>query len=81
MSENQGLDQVHPAFEGGEVRQDQVDAGLVLFREQDTAVDDEQAPGVLEDGHVAADLTQAAEGDDAQAAARQRRGRTQLGMR
>ena len=50
-----------------EVRQDQVDAGLLLLGEEDAAVDDEQAAAVLEDRHVAADLAEAAERGDAQA--------------
>ena len=53
-----------------EVGQDQVDAGLVVLGEEHAAVDDEQPAVVLEDGHVAADLAEAAERDDAQAARR-----------
>ena len=67
VREHERLDLVEPAFEGGEVRQDQVDAGLVVLGEQHAAVDDEQPAGVLEDGHVAADLAEAAERDQAQA--------------
>ena len=53
-----------------EVRQDQVDAGLLLLGEEHAAVDDEQAAAVLEDRHVAADLAEAAERGDPQAALR-----------
>ena len=49
-----------------EVGQDQVDAGLVLLGEQHAAVDDEELAVELEDGHVAADLAEAAERGDAQ---------------
>ena len=67
MRQHQRVDLVQPALERGEVRQDQVDAGLVVLGEQDAAVDDEQPAGVLEDRHVAADLAEAAERDQAQA--------------
>ena len=65
VGEDQADDVVHPVVEVAEVRQDEVDAGLLLFGEEDTAVDDEQLAAVLEDGHVPADLAEAAEGDDA----------------
>ena len=54
--------------DGAEVGQDQVDAGLVLLGEQHAAVDDEELAAVLEDRHVAADLAEPAERDDAQCA-------------
>ena len=73
VREHDGLDVVEAVPDVGEVRQDQVDPGLVVLREQHAAVDDEQPAGVLEDGHVAADLAEAAERDDAQAAVGQRR--------
>jgi len=80
VREDQRLNVVKPLFQVAEVRQDQVDTRLVRLGEQDAAVDDEQPPKVLEDGHVPADLTQPAEGDNAQAVTRQRRGRGQVGM-
>ena len=61
-----GLDVVQPVPDRAEVRKDQVDAGLVGLREEHAAVDDQQPAGVLEDGHVAADLAEAAEGDHPQ---------------
>ena len=61
--------------------QDQVDAGLVVLGEQDAAVDDEQTAGVLEDGHVAADLAEPTECDDAQGAVGQCRRQGELGVR
>ena len=66
-------DLVEPVPDPGEVGQDHVDARLVLLGEEHAAVDDQQLAGVLEDGHVAADLAEAAQGDDAQAALGQRR--------
>ena len=66
VREDDRLDVVQPVRDVVEVREDEVDAGLVVLGEEDAAVDDEQAPVVLEDGHVAADLTETAEGDDAQ---------------
>src|SRR5262249_12963711 len=75
------VNEVQPAFERGEVRQDQVDAGLVLLREQDPAVDHQQPPVVLEHGHVAADLADPAERDHSQAAGGQWRRRPQLRVR
>ena len=73
VREHERLDLVQPALECGEVRQDQVDAWLVVLREQHAAVDDEQPPGVLEHRHVAADLAEAAERDQAQAVSGQGR--------
>ena len=64
-----------------EVRQDQVDAGLEVLGEQHAAVDDQQPAGVLEDGHVAADLAEAAERDDAQPALGELGRRPELGVR
>ena len=74
VREHDGLDVVEAVPDVGEVREDQVDAGLLLLGEQHAAVDDQQPAGVLEDGHVATDLAEAAEGDDAQAAVRAARG-------
>ena len=66
VGQHDRLDVVQAVGDVVEVRQDQVDAGLVGLREQDAAVDDEQPPAVLEHGHVAADLTEPAQRDDAQ---------------
>ena len=57
-----------------EIRQDQVDTRLVLLGEEHAAVDDEELALVLEDGHVAADLAETAEGEDAQGALFEGRG-------
>ena len=68
VGEHDALDVVEAVPMELEVRQDQVDAGLLLLREEHPAVDDQQPAAVLEDRHVAADLAEAAERDDAQAA-------------
>ncbi len=73
VRQHERVDLVQPAVQGGEVRQDQVDARLVILREQDAAVDDEQPPAELEDRHVAADLAEAAQRDHAQTAVGQGR--------
>ena len=65
----------------GEVREDDVHAGLVLLGEQHPAVDDEQLALVLEDGHVATDLAQPAQAHDPQALLRQAGRTLQLGVR
>src|SRR6218665_1071441 len=59
-------DVVEAPLERLEIRQDQVDARLVLFRKEHSAVDDEDLAVVLEHGHVATDLAEPAEGRDAQ---------------
>ena len=58
------LDLVEPVSDRVEVGEDQVDARVVLLREEDAAVDDQQPLVVLEDGHVATDLAEPAERDD-----------------
>ena len=68
MSQHQGDDVVDAVLDGGEVGEDEVDAGLVLLGEEHAAVDDEQLPVELEDGHVAADLSQSSQGGDAHCA-------------
>ena len=81
VGQDDRLDVVQAVLDVLEVGQDQVDAGLVVLGEQDAAVDDEQAAGVLEDGHVAADLTEPTQRDDAQGAAGQGRRQGELGVR
>ena len=68
VGQDDGHDVVEPVLDVGEIGQDQIDAGLGLLREEDAAVDDEQLAVDFEDGHVAADLPQAAERDDPQGA-------------
>ena len=49
-----------------EVRQDQVDAEVLVAREREAGVDDDQLVADLEDGHVLPDLAEAAERDHPQ---------------
>ncbi|GAB2596221.1 hypothetical protein GCM10027067_04090 [Pseudactinotalea suaedae] len=80
VGEHDGIDLVEPVGDVAEVREDQVDAGLVVLGEQHTAVDDQQPAGVLDHGHVAADLAETAERHDAQGALGQRRRGPEIGM-
>ena len=73
VGQHDRLDVVESVHDGREVGQDQVDAGLVLLGEQHAAVDDQQLAVVLEDGHVATDLAEAAQRDDPQGSLAQRR--------
>jgi hypothetical protein len=73
VGQHDGEHVVEPLGDVGEVGQDQVDAGLVVLGEQHPAVDDQQLAVELEDGHVASDLTEPAQWDDAQSSLRQRR--------
>ena len=66
VGQDDGDDVVEPVLDVGEIGQDQVDAGLGLLGEEDAAVDDEQLAVDFEDGHVAADLPEAAERNDPQ---------------
>ena len=66
VGEHQRLDAVEPVPDRLEVGEDQVDAGVVLLGEQHAAVDDQQPVGVLEDGHVAPDVAEAAQRGDPQ---------------
>lgn len=81
VGEDDALDVVEAVPDGREVRQDQVDSGLLLLGEEHSAVDDQQTAAVLEDRHVAADLAEAAEGRDPQAALRERGGTAQFRVR
>ena len=81
VGEDERLDLVEPVPDRSEVGEDQVDARVAVLREEDPAVDDEQAAVVLEDGHVAADLAQPAERDDPQTPRRQLAGRGEFRMR
>ena len=47
-----------------EVREDQVDAEVLVAREREPGVDDDRIVAVLVDGHVLADLAEAAERND-----------------
>ena len=75
VGENQRLDVVEAVFDMADIGQDQVDARLVMPGEQHSTVDDEQPAQMLENGHIAADFTDAAQRGDTQRARGQRRGR------
>ena len=59
VGEDDGVDVVEPVLDDPEVGQDQVDARLLGLGEEHAAVDDQQPPGELQHGHVAADLARA----------------------
>ncbi len=59
-----------------QIRQDQVDAGLIVAGEQHTAVDDQQPAQMLENGHVAADFADSAQRGHPQTSGGQRPRRT-----
>ena len=80
VGEDQRLDVVEPITDRVEVGEDQVDARVVLLGEEHAAVDDQQPAVVLEDGHVAADLAEATEGDDPQSSLGELGGRGQFGV-
>ena len=67
VGQHQGLDVVEAVPDGVEVRKDQVDPRVVVLGEEHATVHDQQPSGVLEDGHVAPDIPETAEGGDAQA--------------
>ncbi len=66
VGEHQRLDVVEPVFDVPQVRQDQIDAGLVVGGKHHPAVDDQQPAQVLENRHVAADFADAAQRGDPQ---------------
>ena len=81
VGQHERLDVAEAVQDRREIRQDQVDPGLVDVGEEHPAVDDKQLAAVLEDGHVPPDGTEAAERDDAQCTVRQRAGQVALGVR
>jgi hypothetical protein len=66
MCQEDADDIIHAVFEVAKVRQDDVDARLVLFREKHATVDDEDLAVNLENGHVATDFSDATKRDDAE---------------
>jgi hypothetical protein len=64
VGQDDGHNVIEPVLDVGEIGQDEVDAGLGLLREEDTAVDDEQLAVDFEDSHVSADLAQSTQGND-----------------
>ena len=73
------LDVVDAVFDIAEIREDEIDARLVLLGEEHTAVNDEQLAIQLENGHVAADLAQTPQGSDAHGAISEGAGGLQRG--
>lgn len=63
VGQHNGDDVVEAVLDTGEVGQNQIDPGLVTFREEHTAVDYQQFPTELEDGHVAPDGAQTTKGE------------------
>ena len=66
MRQHDGADAVGAVLEVPEVRQDEVDAEVLVAREGQAGVDDDDVLAQLEDGHVLTDLAKPAEGDDAE---------------
>ena len=66
VGEHQRLDVVEAVLDVAQVGQDQVDAGLVVGREQHPAVHDQQPAQMLENRHVAADFADATQRGDPQ---------------
>ena len=64
VGDDEGLDALALVAQVGDVRHDEVDAVHLLLGEHEAAVDDDDLVGELEDGHVLADLADAAERDD-----------------
>ena len=73
VGQDDARDLVQPILDRREVGQDQVNPRLGFLGEQDAAIDDEQRSIHLEHRHVAADLTEAADRQDAHGARRERR--------
>ena len=65
VREHDGAHPVGAVLEVAEVRQHEVDAEMLVAREGQACVDDDDVLVQLEDGHVLADLAEPAEGNDA----------------
>ena len=75
VGEHQRLDVLEPILDEAQIRQDEVDPGLVVGGEQHTAVDDQQSAQMLENRHVAADLADSTQRGHPQPTGGQRPGR------
>ena len=64
MGEYQGLDLVETVLDVVEIRQDQVNARLLLLREKHAAIDEQQVAVVFDHVHVAADFAETAKRHD-----------------
>ncbi len=65
VREDDRVDAARRVAQVGEVGQDEVDAGHLVAREREAAVDQDAALALLDDAQVVADLAQAPERDDA----------------
>ena len=65
VREDDGVDAA--VAEVADVRQDEIDAEVLVARESETRVHDHDVVAVLVDGHVLADLAEAAKRNDAKA--------------
>ncbi len=65
VREHNGPHLARPVAKIREVREDEIDAEVLVARKREAGVDDEACALVLEDGHVLADLAEPAERDDA----------------
>jgi hypothetical protein len=82
MGQNKCLDIVETVLNMADVGQDEVDAGLVVTREQHAAVDDKQPTEVLKNRHIATDFADTTQCGDAQSSCCQwSRGKHWLGHR
>ncbi len=66
VGEDNTHDVLQAVLDRREVRKDQVDAGLSLFGEENSAVDDKNLAVDLIRGHVATDLAESPDGDDSE---------------
>ena len=64
VREDHGADAPLALAQVRQVREDEVDAEVLVAREREPCVDDHEVVSDLEDGHVLADLAEAAERDD-----------------
>ena len=64
VREQDGVQLARMVLEVGEVRQDEVDAEVLVARERQAGVHDDDLALALVDGHVLADLAEPAEGHD-----------------
>ena len=64
VREHDGAHHLLPVAQVREVGQDEIDAEMLVAREREAGVDDDDRAVRLVDGHVLADLAEAAERDD-----------------
>ena len=64
VREDDGTHHLLPLAQIGEVRQDEVDTEMLVAREREAGIDDDDRAVRFVDGHVLSDLAEAAERDD-----------------